>query len=116
MTSTSQSHASIDDDLEFNALKAAVMGASEGRETSRWDTPVCECCRRIDGVETTSRRESNATLKRHSCTRCGTHGATVVVVRSGPKPTTMWTAGDVQTVDLEQPEHADARGTGASSN
>jgi hypothetical protein len=116
MASTSQSHASIDDDLEFNALKAAVLSGSEGREASRWDTPVCECCRRIDGVETTSRRESNTTLERHSCSRCGTHGATVVVARTGPEPATVWTAGDVQTVDLEQPEHADARGTAASSH
>lgn len=112
MAESSQPHASIDDDLEFNALKAAVLDASERREASRWDTPVCESCRRIDGVETSSRRESNLTLERHSCTRCDTHGATVVVARSGAKPADVWTAGDVQTVDLEQPEHADARGTG----
>lgn len=108
--SETATHRTIADDAEFNAVFTATT-AGDGRAPADWDSAVCTECERGDKVETESRTRGLVTVKRHTCTRCGTHGATVVEGGVKPSDAKLWTKGDVITVDLEQPENERYRGT-----
>ena len=109
-------HASIASDPEFNVLlrmtiESANSGDGSHREYRQWDAEICRDCGCGDEIVSSRRRKGEYTLRRHSCERCGTHGSTVILARPGPDPAEMWTAGDVQLIDLKLPENAPARGT-----
>lgn len=103
-------HASLEIDHEFNALYAALRHAG-GRDVAKWDSAVCTECKSGEHVVTTSRREGNTTIERHSCTECDSHGATLIRAQIGNKPALIRTKGDVRTVDLAKEENAEYRGT-----
>lgn len=107
---TEHATAPLTNDAEFNAVLTALMGM-DSRDSAKWDSPVCKECGRMDAVETDSRRKVNMTVKRHTCTRCDTHGATLVDVNHGPGPARVSSGGDVETVDLSLDENAEYRGT-----
>lgn len=99
---TAAETAPLENDAELNAILSATLAKDDGREASRWDTPVCFACDEHEPVETAKRRENNTTVQRHTCQDCGTHGATVVRARFGSNPATVHTGGDVQTIDLAE--------------
>lgn len=101
-------HADLSNDTEY-LLLLAVLNGRESRQASRWDTPVCTKCGRADTVKTTSRREVNDTIERHTCTGCGSHGATLI--RAGARVSETSTAGDVRTLDLADEANKEYRGT-----
>jgi hypothetical protein len=92
-------YATVVSEAEFKRLFAAVTDG-EGRPTADTDTAVCmECRRGGDEVTTESRTVGLATLERHTCHRCGSHGITAIEGGVTAADATLWTEGDVQTVE-----------------
>lgn len=104
-------HRSIEDDAEFRILYAATVNEGEPSEYGQFDCAVCTECKRGDVVTTEKRRKDFVTLRRHTCTECGEHGATVIERSYGPDPAEYWTGGGVKTVDLEAESNEEYRGT-----
>lgn len=100
----------LESDTEFRTVFQTVT-TGDGRSLAKWDSAVCTECDRGDEVRTEKRTKGLVTVKRHACKRCQSYGATVIEGGVTPSDTSLWTKGDVITVDLGKSENEEYRHT-----